>query len=56
VVFPLNGYGATFTNVVAGGYHNLAINVDGTVVAWGANFFGQSTVPSGLTGVMSNII
>jgi len=33
------------------GSHNLALKNDGTVVAWGDNYFGQATVPAGLTGV-----
>ena len=39
---------ANATNVVAiagGGGHSLALRADGTVVAWGNNYFGQSTVP-----------
>jgi hypothetical protein len=38
--------------VAAGGYHNLALKSDGTVVAWGSNFQGQCTVPAGLTDVV----
>jgi Regulator of chromosome condensation (RCC1) repeat len=37
--------------VSAGGYHSLALMSDGTVVGWGWNFFGQATVPSGLSNV-----
>jgi alpha-tubulin suppressor-like RCC1 family protein len=37
---------------LAGGeFHSLALRRDGTVVAWGENFDGQSDVPTGLTGV-----
>ena len=38
-------------DIEAGGYHTIALRVDGTVVCWGAvgsENFGQSTVPSGL--------
>lgn len=45
---------AGLTNVVAiaaGAYHSLALKNDGTVVAWGWDNGGQSTVPVGLTGV-----
>jgi hypothetical protein len=38
-------------NVVAlcaGSSHSLALESDGTVVLWGNNYFGQSTVPAGL--------
>ena len=37
--------------ISAGNYHNLALNSDGTVVAWGDNRFGQTNVPAGLSGV-----
>ena len=37
--------------ISAGGYHALALKRDGTVVAWGANGFGQSTVPSNVTDI-----
>ena len=39
--------------VAAGGNHSLALKSDGTVVAWGDNGYGQSTVPAGLSGVIS---
>jgi alpha-tubulin suppressor-like RCC1 family protein len=35
----------------AGESHSLALKADGTVTAWGWGFCGQSTVPSGLSGV-----
>jgi alpha-tubulin suppressor-like RCC1 family protein len=42
------------TATIAGGYHHsLALNFDGTVVAWGANDFDQSNVPAGLTNVVA---
>ena len=31
--------------------HTCALKSDGTVTCWGEGFFGQTTVPSGLTGV-----
>jgi alpha-tubulin suppressor-like RCC1 family protein len=37
--------------IAAGGAHSLALKSDGTVIAWGDNPYGQSTVPSGLSGV-----
>ena len=41
------------TAISAGGYHNLALKNDGTVVAWGCGNYnnGQCTVPAGLSGV-----
>jgi hypothetical protein len=39
--------------VAAGGYHSLALISDGTIVAWGDNGDGQSTVPANLTNVIA---
>jgi hypothetical protein len=39
--------------IAAGGYHNLVLKEDTTVVAWGDDFYGQSTVPSKLSGVVT---
>jgi pimeloyl-ACP methyl ester carboxylesterase len=39
--------------VAAGGDHSLALKSDGTVVSWGDNEYGQSTVPTGLSGVVA---
>ena len=37
----------------AGSNHALVLKADGTVVAWGLNnYYGQSTVPAGLSGVV----
>ena len=50
----LNGAPATrFTKIAAGYAHSLALKSDGTVVAWGRNSQGQSTVPGGLNGVVA---
>ena len=38
--------------IAAGAYHNLAIRANGTVVAWGADDYGQTNVPAGLSGVI----
>jgi alpha-tubulin suppressor-like RCC1 family protein len=39
---------------VAGGYgHSLALNTNGTVVAWGNNSSGQTNVPAGLSNVVA---
>lgn len=40
-----------FTKIAAGANHTVALRSDGTVVAWGDNGPGQTTVPSGLSGV-----
>ena len=40
--------------VAAGfGGHALALQADGTMVAWGANSYGQTNVPGGLDGVVA---
>ncbi|MEW6157005.1 MAG: immunoglobulin domain-containing protein, partial [Verrucomicrobiota bacterium] len=37
---------------IAAGYdHTIGLKADGTVLAWGANDYGQSNVPAGLSGV-----
>lgn len=41
------------TALAAGDDHCLALRADGTVVAWGDNFYGQTNVPSNLTNVVS---
>jgi hypothetical protein len=41
------------TAIAAGDYHCLALKTDGTVVAWGSNSSGQSTVPAGLSNVVA---
>jgi len=38
--------------IAAGDSHGLALRVDGTVVAWGYNHFGQTNVPPGLSNVV----
>ena len=39
---------------IAGGeYHSMALEYDGTVVSWGLNDDGQSTVPDGLNNVIA---
>jgi len=49
--------GTNFVTVAAGwfdsGTHNLALHSNGTVVAWGANQYGQTNVPAGLTNVIA---
>jgi hypothetical protein len=45
----------TFRNdaiaIAAGGYHSLALLKNGTVIGWGDNSSGQTSVPAGLSGV-----
>jgi hypothetical protein len=44
------------SNVVAisaGAYHGVALKTDGTVVAWGENFHGQTNVPANLSNVVA---
>ena len=39
--------------IAAGGYHSLALKGDGSVVAWGENSEGESTVLPGLSNVVA---
>jgi alpha-tubulin suppressor-like RCC1 family protein len=39
--------------IAAGSTHSLALKTDGTVVAWGAEDFGKTHVPSNLTNVVA---
>jgi uncharacterized delta-60 repeat protein len=39
--------------IAAGYYHSLALRADGTVVAWGDNYYGQTNVPAGLTNAVA---
>jgi alpha-tubulin suppressor-like RCC1 family protein len=40
-------------DIAAGVDHALALKANGTVVVWGANLFGQTNIPSGLTDVVA---
>jgi hypothetical protein len=42
-----------FIAIAAGGYHSLALRLDGTVVGWGDNSAGQISIPAGLTNVVA---
>ncbi len=46
---PINATGVV--QIACGGFHNLALRSDGTVVAWGQNGAGQTNVPAGLNGI-----
>ena len=52
-VIPYVAPGTQFTMIAAGYPHSLALKSDGTVIAWGENWVGQSTVPDGLNGVIA---
>lgn len=39
-----------FTRIAAGGVHSLGLRSDGSVVAWGDNYYGQANVPSPNSG------
>jgi hypothetical protein len=38
-------------DIAVGEYHSMALKADGTVVDWGSNSDGQSTVPEGLSNI-----
>jgi len=46
---PNSGYIA----VEAGYNHSLGLKADGSIVAWGDNFFGQCTLPSPNSGFVA---
>jgi alpha-tubulin suppressor-like RCC1 family protein len=47
-------WGQGTVQMLAGGMsHNIALKSDGTVVAWGDTSEGQSTVPTGLKGIVA---
>src|SRR5437016_6869622 len=52
-VLPVVQPGTRFTAIAAGWDHNLALKPDGTVVAWGNNDYGESTVPAGLSNIVA---
>ena len=50
---PLLGLPNPVTALAAGFAHSLALRVDGTVVAWGDNSFGQTAVPATATNIVA---
>ena len=50
---PAGQPGTEFTKIAAGAGNGLALKSDGTVVAWGDNTSGESTVPPDLNGVVT---
>lgn len=44
---------ARFASLSSGGGHNLALQPDGKVIAWGANDYGQAAAPASLTGIVA---
>ena len=49
--FDVRSYTSPFKAIAAGELHTVALKTDGTVVAWGFNGSGRTTVPAGLSGV-----
>jgi alpha-tubulin suppressor-like RCC1 family protein len=39
----------SFTKVIGGYHHFIALRTDGTVACWGENDYGQCSVPPGLS-------
>ncbi len=53
IVLPHFPPGTRFAKISAGGSHNLTVESDGTVAAWGDNFAGAITVPAALNDVVA---
>src|SRR5438445_279594 len=52
-VIPYVQPGTRYQAIATGAGHTQALKPDGAVVAWGDNSFGQSTVPTNVTGVIA---
>src|SRR5260370_23752232 len=52
-VIPYVQPATRYQGMAAGANHSLALTSDGTVVAGGDNYFGQSTGPANLTGAIT---
>jgi alpha-tubulin suppressor-like RCC1 family protein len=48
-----SGEALSKTSISASAKHNAMLKSDGTVVAWGNNSSGQTTIPTGLSGVVA---
>jgi alpha-tubulin suppressor-like RCC1 family protein len=53
MMLPFVNPGTRFVAIAAGGEHSLALQSDGTVIAWGRNISGEANVPSGLSNVVA---
>jgi alpha-tubulin suppressor-like RCC1 family protein len=53
MVLPYVKSGTRFISIAAGGEHSLGVTSDGSVIAWGRNLSGESTVPDGLSNVIA---
>ena len=39
--------------IAASGYNSIALKADGTVVRWGYDYYGNASVPAGLSNVVA---
>ncbi len=49
--FTVQFNASSVTSIAAGFNHNLALDSEGNVIAWGDNTFSQATIPEALSGV-----
>jgi alpha-tubulin suppressor-like RCC1 family protein len=52
-VLPQFDRATGYVAISAGGSHTLALRQEGTIAAWGYNWFGETNVPAGLSNVVA---
>src|SRR6476646_5369930 len=55
-VIPTVAPGTRFTKIAAGSAHSLALDSDGTIVAWGKIGNGSAYVPATVPGELNGVI
>src|SRR5678815_2349119 len=55
-VTPTVAPGTRFTKIAAGSTHSLALDSDGTVVAWGKIWNGSAYIPATVPGELNGVV